>query len=276
MEMTIVTGATGAMGAAAVEALAAEGRAVLMACRNRAKAEAVRSGILARIPDARLEIRELDLASLASVRAFAEGIEPGTMTALFNNAGVISRGYGLTEDGLENSFAVNYFGPWLLTRMLAEKMPDGSRIVNMVSLTCRFVRITPDSLRPAPKDFSQLGTYARSKRALLSFSQELSRRHPGLRVNVADPGIVASDMIDLGHWYDPLADALFKPFCKSPAAGVRPALSALSSDTTGHYFVGRTHRPIPRRYHTPTLDQALWDATEREMGYSIGTQMPDS
>ena len=263
MEMTIVTGATGAMGAAAVEALAAEGRPVLMACRNRAKAEAVRSGILARIPDARLEIGALDLSSLASVRQFAETVEPGSFTALFNNAGVISKSYQFTGDGFENTFAVNYFGPWLLTRLLAEKMPEGSRIVNMVSLTCRFVRITPDSLRPERKDFSQLGTYARSKRALLSFSQELSRRHPGLRINVSDPGIVASDMIDLGHWYDPLADALFKPFCKSPESGVRPALSALSSEAAGHYFVGKSDRPIPRCFHDPGMDAALWAETER-------------
>ena len=260
---TIVTGATGAMGAAAVEALAAEGRAVLMACRNRAKAEAVRSGILARIPDARLEIGELDLSSLASVRQFASGIEPGSVTALFNNAGTISRAFGLTGDGLENTFAVNYFGPWLLTRLLAGKMPAGSRIVNMVSLTCRFVRIGTDSLRPEQKDFSQLGTYARSKRALLSFSQELARRHPDLRINVSDPGIVASNMIDLGHWYDPLADALFKPFCKRPEAGVRPALNALSADMSGHYFVGRSQHPIPRRYYTPHLDIALWSATRK-------------
>ena len=197
------------------------------------------------------------------MRQFADGIEPGSVTALFNNAGTISRGYGLTGDGLENTFAVNYFGPWLLTSLLAGEMPPGSRIVNMVSLTCRFARIDMDSLRPSPKDFSQLGTYARSKRALLSFSQELSRRHPGLLVNVADPGIVASSMIDLGHWYDPLADALFKPFCKSPASGVRPALSALSSDVSGHYFVGRKHYPIPHRYHTPHLDISLWNATEK-------------
>ena len=260
---TIVTGATGAMGAAAVEALAAEGRAVLMACRNRAKAEAVRSDILTRVPDALVKIGELDLSSLASVRQFASGIEPGSVNALFNNAGAISRGYSITGDGLENSFAVNYFGPWLLTRLLAEKMPEGGRIVNMVSLTCRFIRITPDSLRPERKDFSQLGTYARSKRALLSFSQELARRHPSLHVNVADPGIVASGMIDLGHWYDSLADALFKPFCKSPESGVRPALAALSSTENGHYFVGRAHHPIPRRYHTPDLDLALWQATEK-------------
>lgn len=261
--MTLVTGATGAMGTAAVEALAAEGRAVLMACRSRAKAEAVRSGILTRVPDARLEIRELDLSSLASVRQFADSIEPGSVHALFNNAGTISRGYRLTGDGLENTFAVNYFGPWLLTRLIADRMTDGGRIVNMVSLTCRFVRIGPDSLRPGRNDFSQLGTYARSKRALLSFSQELARRHPGLRVNVADPGIVASGMIDLGHWYDSLADVLFKPLCKRPEAGVRPALNALSADAHGCYFVGKQILPIPRRYNTPDLDLALWETTER-------------
>ena len=64
--MTIVTGATGAMGAAAVEALAAEGCPVLMACRNRAKAESVRSDILTRVPDARLEIGDLFFAAVRS------------------------------------------------------------------------------------------------------------------------------------------------------------------------------------------------------------------
>jgi NAD(P)-dependent dehydrogenase (short-subunit alcohol dehydrogenase family) len=263
MEMTLVTGATGAMGAAAVEALAAEGRAVVMACRNRAKAEAVRADILSRVPDARLEIWELDLSSLASVRRFAEAIEPGSISALFNNAGAISRGYGLTGDGLENTFAVNYFGPWMLTRLLWDKLPAGGHVVNMVSLTCRFVRIDTDSLRPGPEAFSQLGTYARSKRALLSFSRELARRRPDLHVHVADPGVVASGMIDLGHWYDPLADILFKPFCKRPENGVRPALDALSAGDTSLYFVGKSHRPIPRRYQTPDLDLALWEETER-------------
>ena len=263
MEMTLVTGATGAMGAAAAKALAAQGRAVLMACRNRAKAEAVRADILSRVPNATLEIRELDLSSMASVRRFAEGVEPGTVSALFNNAGVISRGYGLTGEGLENTFAVNYFGPWLLTRLLADKLPEGGHVVNMVSLTCRFVRIDTDSLQPGPDAFSQLGTYARSKRALLSFSRELARRRPDLHVHVADPGIVASGMIDLGHWYDPLADALFKPFCKRPENGVRPALDALSAGDTGLYFVGKRHRPIPRRYRAPELDLALWEGTER-------------
>ena len=241
----IVTGATGSMGAAAVEYLAAEGRPVLMACRNLAKAGAVRADILSRVPEADLEIRQLDLASLSSVHAFAQAIEPGSVVALFNNAGVISKGYHPSEDGFENTFAVNYFGPWLLTRLLLPKLPTDARIVNMVSLT-----------------------YARAKRALLSFSLELARRYPDLRVNLADPGIVASDMIDLGHWFDPLADFFFKPLCKTPKAGVQPALRALAAAEGNHYYVGKKCREIPRRYIDPALDARIWAATEQLISVS--------
>ena len=259
----IVTGATGSMGSAAAEALARQGIPVLMACRNLKKAEAVRADILCRVPGADLEIRPLDLASMASVQAFADGVAPGSASALFNNAGVISKGFRLTEDGFENTFSVNYFGPWLLTLLLLPKLPPDAHIVNMVSLTCRFVKLDEATLQPGEKEFSQLGTYARAKRALLSFSLELARRYPGLHVNLADPGVVASDMIDLGHWYDPLADVLFKPLCKSPQAGVSPALRALAEGERNRYYVGKKCRDIPARYIEPSLDERIWAETRR-------------
>ena len=264
---TIVTGATGSMGAAAVEALALQGIPVIMACRNLKKAEAVKSDILSRVPEASLEVRWLDLASMASVRSFASGIAEGGASSLFNNAGVISKGYSITENGFENTFAVNYLGPWLLTRLLLTKMPDDARIVNMISLTCRYVPLSEQTLHPEKKDFRQLKTYASAKRALISFSMELSRRYPALRVNLADPGIVASDMIDLGHWYDPLADVLFKPFCRKPEVGVRPALRALASDRRNRCFIGKSDREIPDRYADPDLDARIWAETERMISF---------
>lgn len=264
----LITGASGAMGAAATEALAAQGHPVLMAVRNPSKAAAVRDAIRSRLPQAELEIAELDLASLASVRRFADGIAPGSVAALFNNAGVISRQYETTEDGFENTFAVNYFGPWLLTQSLLPKLAPGARIVNMVSLTCQLVDIDVASLRPAPADFSQLKTYARAKRALLSYTLELARRHPEYVVNMADPGIVASNMIDLGHWYDPLADLLFKPFCKRPEKGVQPALRALAATDGPRYYVAQKNREIPRCFLDVALDTRLWEATESIIGAS--------
>ena len=260
---TIVTGASGAMGEAAVRALARDGRSVVMACRNLEKAEAVRSRILADLPGADISIGLLDLSSLDSVRAFADSLGQEPVSGLFNNAGVISRGYSLTGDGLENTFAVNYFGPFLLTRLLLPLMDPEASIVNMISLTCRYVSVTEKSLRPSADEFSQLGTYARSKLALLRFSRELARRNPGLHINLADPGIVNSNMIDLGHWFDPLADILFRPFCKSPERGVQPALSALASDARNRYFVGRKIMDIPARFEDPDLDRRIWEETER-------------
>ncbi len=262
----IVTGATGSMGAAAVEALAAAGHAVLMACRNLDKAQAVRNGILQRVPQADILIRKLDLASMASVRLFVESLGAEPVEALFNNAGVISKCYVKTLDGFENTFSVNYFGPRLLTCLLLPKLPPDARIINMVSLTCRYARLDEAKLQPTEQQFRQLKTYALAKRAMISFSMELARRNPSLRINLADPGIVASDMIDLGHWYDPLADLLFKPFCRKPKAGVQPALRALAAAEGNRYYVGKGSREIPERFRNPELDARIWAATEALTG----------
>lgn len=251
------------MGAVATKAMAEKGYPVVMACRNIQKAAAVRESILSGLPEADIEIKPLELSSMKSVRSFVESLGEGPVAALFNNAGVISKGYSLTPEGLENTFAVNYFGPFLLTRLLLPLMPADARIVNMVSLTCRIVKLSESSLQPAVKDFSQLGTYARSKLALVRFSQELARRNPELRVNLADPGIVNSNMISMGRWFDPLADVLFRPFCKSPEKGAQPAIKALSSDERNRFFVGNRVLPIPQRYSDPELDARLWIETER-------------
>ena len=84
MDPIVVTGATGAMGSEAVRALARTGRPVVMACRNEGKAEELRRQILARVPRARLEVRTLDLSSMASVRAFAAELGPEPVSALLN------------------------------------------------------------------------------------------------------------------------------------------------------------------------------------------------
>lgn len=128
-------------------------------------------------------------------------------------------------------------------RSLLPKLPQDAHIVNMVSLSCRFVSIDDTSLRPTEKDFRQLGTYARAKRAMVSFSQELARRNPLLYVN--------------------MADTLFKPLCKSPAAGVQPALRALREEKRNCYYVGKQCNPIPARYINPSLDERIWEETQK-------------
>lgn len=251
------------MGSEAVRSLAGQGDNVIMACRNLSKAESVRRDILKDIPGAEIDVVELDLSSMASVKTFADSVAGMKIDALFNNAGIINRDYRRTEDGYESTLATNYIGPFYLTRLLLPQMPAGSNIVNMVSLTCRFGDVDRTLFERGEKEFHQLRTYSNTKLALLLSSVALSRRYEGIHVNVADPGIVNSNMISMGRWFDPLADILFRPFCRSPRKGVAPALRALRTDYDLHCFIGRRDEALDKTVLDHPMIDWLWDETEK-------------
>ena len=250
----LISGASGSMGAAATESLAAEGWHVIMACRNTAKGSGVRDAILARHPEAEIELRQVDFTSLDSVREFAESLGDRRIDVLFNNAGTICRDWELTADGWEKTFQVNYLGPALLTQLLAGQT---GKVVTMVSLTCGLTRLPLGYTGDKEKEFSQLGTYARAKLAMLLFTLEAGKRYE-IPVALADPGIVNSNMISMGRWFDPLADRLFRPFCSSPQKGVSPALRAIRENgTETRYFVRSRILNVPQKYLEAAKDPAL-------------------
>lgn len=252
----VVTGATGSMGRAATRALLARGESVVAVARDCRRAEKMREELAAEFPGAKLELALADLSTIASVRNLAESLAGREIKALFNNAGTLLRDYTLTADGLESCVAINYVAPFILCERLCETIPAGGHIVNMVSLTTRFPKIGSDFFSEAPERYSQLGTYARSKLALMLYSVDLAARRPELRINVADPGVVNSNMIRMDRWFDPLADVLFRPLCKTPEEGVAPALRALGTETTGKLFVGRKIKEIPSKYRQ--FDSVGW------------------
>ena len=270
----MVTGASGSMGSAAVRMLAARGEPVLMVCRNPEKGASVREAILQELPDARLTLFSLDLSSLTAVRDAATRLksEGVRLKGLFNNAGVIQERFRLNPEGLEQTLAVNYLAPWLLTRSLLDILEPDAAIVNMVSLTCRFVPARTDLLSQAPEAFSQLGTYARSKLCLLLFSLELARR-TSFRVNVADPGVVNSNMLTMHRWFDPIADRLFRPWCKTPEQGAFPAVQALLGGEREKYYIGNDIREISERYYKVFDSQRLWSETETLLSERVGILM---
>lgn len=273
MKYFVVTGASGSMGAEAVKRLASEGATVIMACRNMDKGIAVRNKIAAQFPNAQLVVKHVELGSQQSIRHFVSELqeylhqEGVLLDGLFNNAGVINRNYEKNDDGLEKTVAVNYVAPVLLTRLLLPSIAPQGNIVNMVSLTCRFGKIDKHFFHKEAQAFGQLSTYANTKLALLLFSIGLARHSKALgcetlHINVADPGVVNSNMITMGRWFDPLADLLFRPFCSSPSKGVTPALRALSSSEQLSYFVGNKQHPIDKRYLDHPLIEWLWNETE--------------
>lgn len=240
----IVTGASGSIGREVVKGLAERGVPVLMACRNQKKGNAVMESILSEVPGADLQLGMVDLSSTASIREFAGSLGEIEISGLFNNAGAIFRDFALTPEGVERTFAVNYFGPVTLTEELLPRLREGSVIVNMVSVTARISSLSAEDFRPDRKRFGQLKTYGKAKLALLRYSRELAGRRPDLIVNVADPGVVNSNMISMGRWFDPLADVIFRPFCKSPQKGAIPALNAIFSDRRMRYFSGNSSREM--------------------------------
>jgi len=268
-KIVIITGASGSVGKASVEAMAAKGWHVIMACRNMQKGEDVRQQILKNLPEASLELAKLEMESRDSIREFAASMEGRQIDALFNNAGIMNRHFTRTADGIEKSFAVNYLAPILLTTLLLPYMKADARVVNMVSLTTKFASLDINWQEWDEKHFGQLSTYGSSKLAFLYYSIALAKHYPQLHVNVADPGIVNSNMISMKRWYDPLADIFFRPFIKTPEQGAVPGIAALQTDEYTKYFVGKKVKAIPSRFMNNKLVDQLWEQAQGILGIEL-------
>ena len=249
METILITGATGAIGGAAMRLLQERGYRVIGTSRR---------------PDSG-DLWSLDISSPTSINAFVKRLvkEEVRLDGLLNNAGTMQRYFGLTTEGFEQVLATNYLGTYALTRRLIPLMNPGARVVCTVSLTCNIAHLDHALFDTDLRTYRQLGTYADSKMAVMLFAEELQRRDGDrLRVNVTDPGVVNSRMLHMNRWYDSLADVLFRPFCKSADKGALPAVNAVTADCAGQLFRGGSHRDIPSRWQQPELARWLWDETE--------------
>ncbi|MPZ74108.1 MAG: SDR family NAD(P)-dependent oxidoreductase, partial [Nitriliruptorales bacterium] len=200
--VVVVTGANAGLGHEVARLLAARGATVVMAARNQERARAARDAIVAAVPDAQVELRELDLASLASVRACGEAIaaDHERIDVLVNNAGLMGIPRQQTADGFEMQLGVNHLGHFVLTRRLLPRLlaaPAG-RVVSVTS----FGRWMGPTLREKDPHFTgwynAWVAYGQSKQANHEFSIELQRRlqaanAPAISV-VAHPGLAHTDL----------------------------------------------------------------------------------
>ena len=205
-----VTGASGGLGAETARALASKGASVTLAVRDRAKGETVAEEIRA-ATGATIDIAELELASLPSVRACAEAwlASHGPLNLLINNAGVMACPLTRVDNGWEMQFATNHLGHFLLTGLLLPALKAGApaRIVNLSSAGHRFGGIHFDDIHYEHRPYNKFEAYGQSKTANVLFSVALSRRLSGLGItaNAVHPGVI---MTDLGRHLTPedLAD----------------------------------------------------------------------
>ena len=180
----VVTGANSGIGFAAARELGRAGARVVLAVRDVAKGEAAAAAI-----DGETEVRELDLADLASVRAFADAWE-GDLDVLVNNAGVMAVPEQRTKDGFEMQLGTNHLGHFALTNLLLPHVRD--RVVVVASGAHRIGSIHLDDLNWERHGYSRWRAYGQSKLANLLFMSELQRRlddaGSSIRVLAAHPG----------------------------------------------------------------------------------------
>ena len=194
----MVTGANSGLGLSTARELARAGARVVLACRNLEKGEAARREIEAAAPGAPLELEQLDLSSLDSVRAFADRFSGG-LDLLINNAGVMAPPRGRTADGFELQFGTNHLGHFALTGLLLRTLEgrSGARVVTVSSTAHRMGRINFDDLH-GERRYRRWRAYGQSKLANLIFALELDRRLRGAGSTIsslaAHPGYAATNL----------------------------------------------------------------------------------
>ncbi len=283
--IAIVTGANVGLGYETTLQLAKKGMKVIMACRNIEKAEHAKEQIVKAYQPANLEIMELDLNSLQSVRNFATNFKSqyNQLDLLINNAGVMIPPFSKTKDGFELQMGVNYFAHFLLTNLLFSLLDktEGSRIVSLSSIAHEKGKINFDNLH-AEKGYSKMKAYQQSKLACLMFAYELERRIEKAGSNVisvaAHPGVSNTN---LGRHIPKFAYKVFWPvfkfFTHSPDRAALPTLmAALHPDAKGGDYFGPTGfrgmkgdpdkvEPKPHA-HDEEVAQKLWEVTEELTG----------
>lgn len=277
----VITGANSGIGKEAAVELAAMGASVVVAARNLAKGEAAVAEIKTRVGhDAvTVELAELDLASTASIRAFADGFlaTHDRIDILLNNAGLTLRKRDETADGFEMTFGINHLGHFLLTSLLRDRLTASApaRVVTVASDAHRFARggLDFDDLM-ATKRYRPFLTYARSKLANILFTRELARRlhDTGVTANAVHPGFVASNFAREGDTgaLGNAAMILGRPFAVTPAQGAQTSVFVASSPTvdvvTGQYFVKCALAKTSAAAADDGAAKRLWTASEELLG----------
>ncbi|UFS60223.1 SDR family oxidoreductase [Subtercola endophyticus] len=276
----IVTGSNSGTGKEATKRLAAAGAHVIMAVRTPSKGEAARDEIIAAVPDARLTVKRLDLADLASVRAFAADIiDSGTpIDVLVNNAGVMAPPKRLTTaDGFELQFGSNFLGPFALTNLLLPRLLESSapRVATMTSGTANFGKLHFDDLQ-WQGSYRPTFSYAQSKLADMLMGLHLASvsdaRGWGLLSTLAHPGYTRTNLQTAGanlgrETQRPPVRRTLLP-SQGVEQGAEPLLFAATSAEArqGAYYgpsryglVGPTKRvALPRSSRGVDLAASLW------------------
>jgi NAD(P)-dependent dehydrogenase (short-subunit alcohol dehydrogenase family) len=289
----VITGANSGIGFEAARAFAAKGAHVVLACRTRSKGEEAVARIREASPSAQLTLESLDLASLASIRAFADRVRTTlpSLELLVNNAGIMAIPRQETADGFEMQMGTNHLGHFALTGLLLPSLlaTPGSRVVTVSSVGHHFVRrMNLDDLH-ARRGYQKWIVYCRTKLANLLFTFELQRRleaaHARTIAVACHPGFSSTNLQFVGPRLEnaKLTAAVMRLnnryVAQSAADGALPTLYASTADLRGGDYIGPTGlfelRGAPgtacvgAHARDTEAARALFELSERETGVTF-------
>jgi NAD(P)-dependent dehydrogenase (short-subunit alcohol dehydrogenase family) len=281
----VITGANSGIGYEDARDLAKKGAEVIIAVRNIQKGTAAASAILKENPAAKIEVMELNLSDLHSIKNFANeyGRRYDSLDILINNAGVMVPPYEKTKDGFELQFGTNHLGHFALTGVLLPllKKTPNSRVVTLSSIAHRGADIYFDNL-DGSKGYKAMKFYGQSKLANLLFAKELDNRLKQHGISIlslaAHPGISSTNLFKIGKKDAPIyLKALMNLFLQPADKGALPTIYAATETTLkGGEYIGPNGRG--NRKGNPTLEtpasgvynadkmKKLWDVSEQLTG----------
>ena len=263
----IVTGANSGLGLVTARELARVGARVVLAVRNTAKGDEAAAAMTGDV-----EVRQLDLQDLASIRQFAEGTDD--FDVLINNAGIMAVPYAETKDGFESQIGTNHLGHFALTNRLLPKVRD--RVVTVSSMMHYMGRMNLADLSWKSRRYSSWLAYGQSKLANLLFTSELQRRLDAagspVRALAAHPGYSHTNLQGKsGRRIEDALMAIGGRLATDADFGARQTLYAVAQDLPGDSFVGprfsmwgRT-KPVARSRAARDTQTAtaLWELSEQ-------------
>jgi len=246
--------------------LARAGNRIVMANRNRDKSEALKAEIVGASGNNNIELLDLDLASLESVRLCAHAFKAkyGTLDILLNNAGLMSPTEVITEDGYELQFAVNALAQFELTLELLPALEAAapSQVIFITSMMHKFGKLNTDSFT-GWKKYSGGASYSQSKLVMMLLARELAERlaDRNIGVNTLHPGAVNTGILDS---YSKPAQFFLRKLFISPEKGAKTSLylAGLTPGAmpTGKYFISEKEARPHNMVEDAAAREKLWDS----------------
>jgi NAD(P)-dependent dehydrogenase (short-subunit alcohol dehydrogenase family) len=273
-KIVVITGANSGIGKQTAIELARKGATIVMVCRNQERGEEARQAIIKESGNEHVLLELCDLSRMESIRGCGELMyeKYKKIDILINNAGAIFGNYQLTKEGMEQTFALNHMGYFLLTHYLLDAVKRGNdkRIINVASLAHKFVREIPwDDLQLEYQKYGQMKAYGLSKLYNIYFTkylaQKLKQEHTQVTVNCLHPGTVYTGFGQSGGMLFNKLIQIAKPFLKKPQKGAETSVflaTSSSVDTiTGAYFDNKKEAAITKLAQSKENAYKLWQVS---------------